>query len=73
MSTTHPDPAIAACIADVAAIEAEGIAWSTLARIGDTAGPSLYLLLYGRRFDRAVVFDPEIWHAFAYKVNAIAA
>ena len=40
---------------------------------GDPDGPSLHLLLYGRAFDRAVVFEPEHWRAYVHRVAAIAA
>jgi predicted metal-dependent enzyme (double-stranded beta helix superfamily) len=39
---------------------------------GDAA-PSLHLLLYGRAFERAVVFDPASWRAYEHRVAAIAA
>jgi predicted metal-dependent enzyme (double-stranded beta helix superfamily) len=40
---------------------------------GHPDGPSLHLLMYGRVFDRAVVFDPDTWRAYEHLVPAIAA
>ena len=40
---------------------------------GDTAGPSLHLLMYGHSFERAVVFDPDGWRAYEHQVPALTA
>jgi predicted metal-dependent enzyme (double-stranded beta helix superfamily) len=40
---------------------------------GDPDGPAMHLLLYGRVFGRAVVFEPDTWLAREYRVPAIAA
>ncbi|MBL8376449.1 MAG: hypothetical protein JNM79_01110 [Burkholderiales bacterium] len=40
---------------------------------GDAAGPAMHLLMYGRVFERAIVFDPHTWRAYEHRVPVIAA
>lgn len=38
---------------------------------GDDTAPAMHLLLYGQVFRRAVLFEPDSWHAHEYAVPAI--